>query len=225
MNQLKPNAERAKKAKTILTICIAIAGLYLLQSLYDLYLLSAFKNGRSFYIQDYLDRKDPLSALSTLNSISSLLAIVFFIQWFRRAYFNLHLRVGDLKHGEAAAAWSWFVPILNLFVPLLIMREIIEKSQEFLEQNGAEVEEKITSNIANWWWITHWGSLVLSIAGILIMLNLNYTSIYRGHVYIALSQALIIISGLLVIQIIKKYSQVELQLEGMVSEIDEIGKE
>jgi len=225
MTQLKPNSERAKKAKIILIVCVSISGIYLLQSLFELQRLSAFGDGRSFYIDDYLDRKDPLAALTQINSIASLLAIVSFIQWFRRAYYNLHLRAGGLKYGEGAAAWSWFVPILNFFVPLVIMRELIDKSQETLKQNGVEMEKPITANYANWWWISYWGATVFSIAGILFLLNMNFSSIYRGQMYIALSQALIVISGVLVIHIIKKYSALEERLEGLVSEIDQIGLE
>ncbi|MEK7256950.1 MAG: DUF4328 domain-containing protein, partial [Bacteroidota bacterium] len=49
---------------------------------------------------------------------------------------------------EGWAAGSWFVPILNLFRPYHIMKEIWDKTQEQIQSRPA-VE---SSELVGWWW-------------------------------------------------------------------------
>lgn len=63
--------------------------------------------------------------VGVVNLIVAVLCGIFFIMWFRRAYFNLHqLKVPGLKYSEGWAAGSWFVPIISWFYPYQIMRDI-----------------------------------------------------------------------------------------------------
>ncbi len=61
--------------------------------------------------------------------------------WFRRAYFNLHQKVSYLSHSEGWAAGSWFVPIVNLYRPYQIMKEIYVETKELFTKRG--LSEKV----------------------------------------------------------------------------------
>jgi len=62
--------------------------------------------------------------LCTIYFIFYSISVITFIMWFRRAYFNLHQKVNHLSYSEGWAAGSWFVPIINLYRPYQIMKEI-----------------------------------------------------------------------------------------------------
>ncbi len=93
------------------------------------------------------DIRQGIIGLMTLIVI--LLTIVFFIMWFRRAYYNLHQSgVRGLSFDEGWAAGCWFVPFLNLVRPYQIMREIWVETQRIIPGNtyikGA--------GLVGWWW-------------------------------------------------------------------------
>jgi hypothetical protein len=73
--------------------------------------------------------------------------IVLFIQWFRRAYYNLHQVGADPQFEEGWAAGAWFIPILNLFRPYHIMREIWYKTQQY-----AQIDPRAQAAPVGWWW-------------------------------------------------------------------------
>ncbi len=225
MNQLKPNAERAKKARNLLMASVGIAAVFLLQSIYEFYELSSLQSGRNFNPDVYFSKRDPLAFLQRISTVVTIVTIVYFIQWFRRAYYNLHLLRNDLTYSESTAAWSWFVPIFNLFAPFIIMRELVAKTTELLEQGGTEPAERIKPDSIAAWWFTYWGTLVVIIIAILFVIGLDYNSVRIGLLLSLLGQAMNIVSGLLVIQIISKYSKNEALLSLEHTEIDEIGKE
>ncbi|MCX7955370.1 MAG: DUF4328 domain-containing protein, partial [Bacteroidales bacterium] len=77
---------------------------------------------------------------------------VTFIKWFRRAYYNLHLMVNNLSYTEGWAAGSWFVPIVNLYRPYKIMKEIYQKTNELLKNKGVNFNSTLSTNTLGWWW-------------------------------------------------------------------------
>ena len=52
-----------------------------------------------------------------------------------------------LEHEEQWASYSWFIPILNLFRPYGIMKEIWTNTQ--LHSNTERVE---STELVSWWW-------------------------------------------------------------------------
>ena len=68
-----------------------------------------------------------------------IICIVRFIKWFRSAYFNIEAAGLNIDKSESTAAWSWFVPIYNLFAPYQIMKEVWLKN--VYDQFGVKVED------------------------------------------------------------------------------------
>lgn len=78
--------------------------------------------------QDRIDSIDRLAVVSWIASLLTLIvAAVFFLRWFSRAYRNVAQWTGT-RHGVGWAVGSWFVPFLNLWRPFKIAEEIADGS-------------------------------------------------------------------------------------------------
>ncbi len=75
-----------------------------------------------------------------------------FIQWFRRAYYNLHQKINHLSHSEGWAAGAWFVPILNLYRPYQIMKELYRETKNLLVTNEISISRNFSTGTLGWWW-------------------------------------------------------------------------
>ena len=107
---------------------------------------------------------DELSLNNIFISLSKLFSIVIFITaaiiyfvWVRRSYRNLStLQKNPIEYSSAWAIGSYFVPILNLFRPYTIMKEIWFGSQpEFsLEDESPDElhERRSSTTFLNIWW-------------------------------------------------------------------------
>ncbi len=152
METLKPNDQRAKNAITLLWIGLVLEIVSLVSKYfqYDLLKTAANGGGVSLEIAEANDTREQIIAIISL--IVYCISIVTFIQWFRRAYYNLHLRVDHLSLTEGWAAGSWFVPIVCLYRPYQIMKELYEETKDILIKKGLDVTEKFTTASLGWWW-------------------------------------------------------------------------
>jgi hypothetical protein len=95
-----------------------------------------------------------LAAL-TVNTLASfavlLVSIVAIMLWVHRAHANLRLaRLAGLNYSPGWAVGSYFVPVVNLFVPFRIMRELYNRS------HGEEPHfAAITVDDVNSWWTAY----------------------------------------------------------------------
>ncbi len=88
--------------------------------------------------------------LSLFSFVVSIIVIVFWILWMRRAYYNLHaLQAPNLAYDEGMAAGGWFIPVLNLWLPAQIMSNIWKQTQLLVVENKRLIEN---SAIVGVWW-------------------------------------------------------------------------
>ncbi len=154
---MKPNSQRAKNAIIGLYAAIFAAAVVLLVEVYTLLVLtdsvSLDMSGYDMYVF--------IAGFSALINMGAYIACaIVFIQWFRRAYFNLHTLVpkSTLKYSEGWAAGAWFVPIFSLFGPFQIATDLFTKSEELLVENNLMDRKPGLLKIAGWWWglwVTH----------------------------------------------------------------------
>lgn len=79
-------------------------------------------------------------------------SMVVFLNWFRRAYGNLH-RVGvNIKHYEKMAVWAWMIPFIWFYRPVQIMNEIWTKTQEKIKEFDETYEIQSGGIIIGLWW-------------------------------------------------------------------------
>ena len=165
---LRPNEARAKYAIVMLFGILFLDVVSGYSSYLQLGLLNDLNEGL-FVPDDVLTANDLRERIiGVLYSIAMLVSAVFFSQWFRRAYYNLQVRTGNCEHGEGWAAGSWFVPIISLFRPLHIMKEMDTKTSRLIGSTTGKVVETNGVVIGFWWalWIlnNYLGNYVLKMA-------------------------------------------------------------
>lgn len=153
MENLRPNSQRAKHAIILVWIIFGFEVLGLISGYFQYELLNAIEAGESITEEmvNLNDLRERIIAI--LNLIAFVISAVMFIQWFRRAYFNLHLKVSSLSFSEGWAAGSWFVPIINLFRPYQIMKELYGETRDLLEKNGKVESESLSTTWLGVWWV------------------------------------------------------------------------
>ena len=155
MYPVRPNAARAKTA----LICFCILMLFIV--------VAAIISAWQFKVLSDVTAGFPLAPNITLSNLFSqslaiirlgmfIVCAVFFIRWFRRAYFNLYqYNPNAMFFSEGWAAGAWFVPIMSLGRPYRIMREIWMGSRQALDTDPAERQP--TTLLGIWWlfWILY----------------------------------------------------------------------
>lgn len=159
------------KSLFLFLIFFCIAGLFLRYFEYKA-IQSSFISGQSF----------PIELISIimfriveiiLKGLCLIFLAFYFIRWMylNHQYLQHKTEIYYLNHSSSSCIWSWFIPVLNLFYPLMIMREITEA---FLMQTNQKSENKIL----NLWWL---GVLIIPVStllkpGILDFFNFNANS-------------------------------------------------
>jgi len=152
MEELKPNKQRAKNALTLIWIVLAVEIISLFSGYLQYVLLKSIASGAEIS-NDAANANDTREQIiGILSMIAMFISGVTFIQWFRRAYYNLHLKADNLSYSEGWAAGSWFVPILCLFRPYQIMKELYEVTLELLTKNNINFNQKFSTNSLGLWW-------------------------------------------------------------------------
>jgi hypothetical protein len=91
---------------------------------------------------------------SFLEIVILVLTAVFFLMWLYRTYQNLPaLKARNLGYTPGWAVGYWFIPIINLFRPFQVVREIWNESDpDFDPELGFLSNSMGTPAIISWWW-------------------------------------------------------------------------
>ena len=142
--------------------------------------------------------------------IAYIFSGIAFIKWFRRSYFNLHQKVQTLSFSEGWAAGSWFVPIINLYRPFQIMKELYLETNKILLNKGLIKKESLSIKPLELWW-TLW--IISSLIGQFVfkssMKAETIDELTISTVASLISDIIRIPLALITIKIIKDYSKFE----------------
>ena len=223
MEELRPNERRAKIAITLIWIVMFLEIISIISSYFQNVLLHAHLNGEQITLFAINANDSREQFIAILYIIVYLISGITFIQWFRRAYYNLHLRVDHLSHSEGWAAGSWFVPIMSLFRPFQIMKEIYEETKNLLLNKGLIQSGQLKTTLLGWWW------------GIFILNNVVGQIVYRTSINDKTAEEIItstnvsivsnligILLAIITVKVIKDYSDFESILEEMKEDEEEI---
>jgi hypothetical protein len=157
---IRDNSQRAKNAILLFWIffgltVISIGSSFLERNL----LLSAAEGNITTDEATSNDLRQRIVGISEL--LVHIIVIVYFIMWFRRAYFNLHSLGFYLRYTEGWAAGAWFVPFMNLYAPFKIMKEIWDNTQMRAQQGSEDIALKPSTLLGVWWFL--W--IVTNVAG------------------------------------------------------------
>lgn len=203
---LRPNEQRAKMAILMLMIVMI------------LYLISLFSDTLEYQLitsgsidSESAESNDLRQRILGIILIAAIIVCAtLFIRWFRRAYYNLHCRISHLDYEEAAARTYWFIPILSLFKPFGIAKEIFKKTEFYLEKNKPNYTSTTSINPVRIWW-TFW--VLSSLLGYLVArISLNAITIEDFQTVCILniiSDIIRIVAAVFAIRMIKEYGKIE----------------
>ncbi|MGZ9675557.1 DUF4328 domain-containing protein [Flavobacterium sp. GNP001] len=213
MEILRPNKQRAKNAITLIWIALAVEVISLISGFVQFELIAIAINGGGISPEAANANDLREQVIAVINLIVLLTSAVTFIQWFRRAYYNLHLRAEELSFTEGWAAGSWFVPIINLSRPYQIMKELYNETHVLIEKNGLNTPANFTVNHIGWWWGL-W--IVNSIFGQFVFRYSNdavsLDELSNATIISMVGHVLGIPLAIIAIKVIKDYSILERQL-------------
>lgn len=92
MEKLRPNEQRSKNAIVLIWIVFGLQILMLISHYLQYNLLQKAANGMEVSSQSVLINSIREITFSVLYLIAYIISGITFIQWFRRAYFNLHIK-------------------------------------------------------------------------------------------------------------------------------------
>ncbi len=206
MNLLKPNEGRAKLAIQFIIVVMIFDLVSLFSNILEYQLLSS--EVISPDIANESDARQQIIAI--VHLIVIIISAVTFIQWFRRAYYNLGERIGSLDNSEYWASLGWFVPFISLNRPYHIAKEIFSETEEYLEKNLANYKETTSDSKIGIWW-TFW--IVSNIIGnIAFRISIDadtLESLKIANIFGCLSDISSIPAGIFAILVIKEYAKIE----------------
>lgn len=162
-SSLTSNEERAKYARAgfLLTLpLIVVSGIFVF-----LQRQTIKGDGGGINITDLHNYKEYGNYVLYVQIAVSLFTWISFIGWAHRAYKNLRALGMEMKYESSFVIWAWFIPIVNLIVPPIIIRELQEKTPRAatgINNEKEEAGEKEQSSTVGLWWLFN----LLSIASI-----------------------------------------------------------
>ena len=135
---------------------------------------------------------------------------IVFIHWFRRAYYNVHeFALTPLKYSEGWAAGAWFVPIMHLFRPVQIMREIWLETISYLRLRSPLLPRNNIQTLITLWWIS-WISAGIIANFTTRMSQSESIDVINGYYYAQIGiRGLFVVAGVFLIIIIKEFAELE----------------
>lgn len=114
--------------------------------------------------------------ISILQGLTGLFIIFYFLRWFYHSHLLLEedKSIYYLNHQSNSAIWSWFVPVINLILPYLVMRENYETWRELKTES-----RKRPDNIVISWWILFIASTLAGFFGIGIFDGINSSNLEK----------------------------------------------
>ena len=152
MKNLKPNGKRAKIAIMLIWTVLTVEIISILSDYLQYDLLQTVINGEQISNETATANDLRQKIIAIIYLVTYLISGFTFIRWFRRAYYNLHLKAEVLSFTEGWAAGCWFVPIISLYRPQQIMKELYEETQILLTKKDQNTILHLPKNYIGWWW-------------------------------------------------------------------------
>lgn len=222
--ELRPNADRAKNAIILLYLVLIMDIISLISGYMQYSLLGRIANGNFTMVEAEMnDLREMLVAI--IYAILMIVSAVFFILWFRRAYYNLHQLSKRLKYSEGWAAGAWFVPIMNLFRPFQIMSEMVNETRSILVSRNLIEKSKLASGVVGLWWTLWIVNNMFANFDMRYSLRTESMEQYiNSSLFGMISNVLGVFAVLAAIRVVKMYSAVESLVAG-VPEFDRLQEE
>lgn len=207
---LRPNDQRASIVITFIWIVLIMEVVSFFSSFLQYNLLQTAADGGEITLAQANANDFREQAVAFIYLLAYIVSGITFIMWFRRAYYNLHQKVGTLAYSDGWAAGSWFVPIVNLYRPFEIMKELYVETKNYLLKKEDSPQLKLDTDYLVFWW-TLWivNAIIGHIAFRLSWHGTTVSQLMASTVLDMVSCVIGVILGLVTIKIVRDYVQVE----------------
>lgn len=205
MTHLKPNDQRAKIAISLIFLVMIIRIVSLYSDTLELQLL------HSGFTQEEAEANDLRQRIIGLIYLGVfIISVVTYINWFRRAYYNLHCRAEYLNYTESAAGYSWFIPFVNWVRPVKIMKELYLETENYLQKNAESYHLNINHNLITIWWTLWITNNILGNIQFRLSRNLvTMDDFINSNMFSMVNSLLSIPLAIFAILVIKEYTKME----------------
>lgn len=156
---LHPLGSLASIVTFFLIICALFAVFQIFYIVSDLELAGKVSRGEQVDEQVLIKHVETWNVLFWTNIAIMIVTGILFIRWFHRAYCNVaQFEERGTKYSTKWAVWGWLVPILNLFRPYAIGKEIWERSIVRGSSSQVVAVTNSSHSLVGYWW----GSFVIS---------------------------------------------------------------
>lgn len=221
MNPLKNNENRAKNALSLLWIIFIMYFVLIFSDILQTLMLNDIKSGITVSMEKVQLNDLRQLIVSYLYLAIFIISAITFILWFRRAYYNLHQKVTYLNYSEGWAAGAWFVPVVFLFYPLQIMKELYYETHELLEKNQIQPKAKNNQLLIGCWWAL-W--IIVELLSRYEFIKMRSATTVDDVLFLTnfsiVSTILALVNTVLIIKLVKDYALLESQLYTISEELD-----
>lgn len=207
---MRPNTLRAQTAENLIWMVMVFALLAMASDFMELNLLRNIENVSP---EEATASDSRQLMIVIIFSIAYLISGIYFIRWFRRAYYNQQVKFTSMKYTNGWAAGSWFIPIFNLFRPYQMIQEMFNNAYNALEYDSSDRKVIFNNRLLGFWWFMWVAFSILSrvqtraskiAEDIGALTKLNYFSIGLN--------LWIIPMAFLVVKVIRNYNEMEEQM-------------
>lgn len=190
-------------------------------------MLVAIQNGEYVTESAALGNDLRQGLIGIISFILYVISGITFLQWFKRAYYNLHQRDTICAHSVGWSVGSWFVPIISLYRPYNIMKEMWTETLNFIQKKVPEYISSTKVAVVGWWWALWIFSSVIANA---FLRGTFKAETISDYIFSSVTDMVICLIGIplaiITVKMIKEYSAMEqLLLEKEIEENKELAKE
>lgn len=143
---------RAQWVMVLLMFVILIDALAVIFDFSQIQLLSRVQAGIPVSEAEAVANDSRQATMGFIYFAAFIVTAIAFCLWIHRSHRNLPaLGVRDLKYSPAWAVGGFFVPILSLYRPYQVTKEIWKASDP---EVGPDWQDAPTSPLITWWWVT-----------------------------------------------------------------------
>jgi Domain of unknown function (DUF4328) len=209
---LRDNSSRAKLIISIFWIMLGVTIVNLGSLAWQYYLLDDVQKNPENIDMQTLQTSDMIRSVVAVGQLIILiLSMIFFIMWFRRAYYNLQqLPWNYARYSEGWAAGGWFIPIINLFYPYQIMIDLWRGMQNAIKERFGDPQP---STLVGFWWATYLiNNFFAYISTYVTRGSEDVKGLLAASVMESISEIISIIALLITIRLIMKVANFEKEL-------------
>jgi hypothetical protein len=149
----KDNSKRARIAINVFWAICFVNLIAVLSGYFEFELLQKINYGENYTDNEIYSNDLRQAIIGFTQSFLYIAALIVFLNWFRRAYANLHrIGVKNLEYEDTMAIWGFIIPIANLQRPLKIAREILTETVNSIKLFNPNYRQTANSYIIGAWW-------------------------------------------------------------------------